>query len=95
MVLNNNLGTIGLVKLKARHGKNTKLKIICYGLLSLSGVISLLSSLPLHFQSYLMPQGPEAASPKGCVLPCQVLIHTSPGLQLLGVPVVRNLILVR
>lgn len=42
---------------------------------------------------HLMPQGPEAASPQGCVLPCQVLIHKAAGLYILGVPVVGDLIL--
>lgn len=40
-----------------------------------------------------MPQGPEAVSPQSRVLPGQVLIHLGTGLQVLRVPVVRDLIL--
>lgn len=40
-----------------------------------------------------MPEGSEAVSPQGCVLPGQVLVHTGTGLQVLRVPVVGDLIL--
>lgn len=42
---------------------------------------------------HLMPQGPEAVSAQGHVLPRQVLIHTGTSLQVPRVPVVRDLIL--
>ena len=44
---------------------------------------------------HLMPRGPEAVSPQSHVLPRQVLIHTGTSLQVLRVPVVRDLSLLR
>jgi hypothetical protein len=43
--------------------------------------------------AHLLPHGPGTATPQGCVLPGQVLIHSGLGLQVLGVPVVRSLVL--
>lgn len=43
--------------------------------------------------THLLPHGPAAATPQGGVLPGQVLIHPGSGLQVLGVPVIRGLVL--
>lgn len=43
--------------------------------------------------AHLLPHGPGATAPQGCVLPSQVLVYTSSSLQVLRVPVVRGLVL--
>jgi hypothetical protein len=49
-----------------------------------------LGSIPT---THLLPHGPGATTPQGCVLPCQVLVYTSSSLQILRVPVVGGLVL--
>lgn len=50
-------------------------------------------TLPLVPMAHLLPHGPGATTPEGCVLPRQVLIDTSSSLKVLRVPVVRGLVL--